>query len=322
MKEICIVTGGAGFIGSHLCEVLLNKEFQVVCVDNLISGRIQNISSFKNSPNFVFFNIDLVKPFPKEFTDLLKKASYIFHLASPASPNKKSPISYYALPVETLLVNSYGTYKLLESIRSSKAKFLFASTSEVYGDPKEHPQNEKYWGNVNPVGERSCYDEAKRFGEAISFTYLRKHASDVRIVRIFNTYGPRMHKDDGRAVVEFINLAIKNNRLPIFGDGKQTRSFCYVSDLVEGIYRAMFFNNTKGEVINLGNPNEITIMELAQNIKKIIGSKSQLSYEELPSDDPKRRKPDISKANELLKWFPQISLSVGLVKTIDYFKNN
>lgn len=322
MKEICIVTGGAGFIGSHLCEVLLNKEFQVVCVDNLVSGRIQNISSFKNSPNFVFFNIDLIKPFPKELTDLLKKASYIFHLASPASPNKKSPISYYALPVETLLVNSYGTYKLLESILNSKAKFLFASTSEVYGDPKEHPQNEKYWGSVNPVGERSCYDEAKRFGEAITFTYLRKYASNVRIVRIFNTYGPRMHKDDGRAVVEFINLAIKNNPLPIFGDGKQTRSFCYISDLVEGIYKAMFYNNTKGEVINLGNPNEITILELAQNIKKIIGSKSQLSYEELPSDDPKRRKPDISKANELLKWFPQISLNKGLIKTIDYFKNN
>lgn len=322
MKEICIVTGGAGFIGSHLCEVLLSKDFQVVCVDNLISGRIQNISSFKNSPDFTFFNSDVVKPFPKELENILKKASYIFHLASPASPNRKSPISYYSLPVETLLVNSYGTYKLLESVVGSTAKFLFASTSEVYGDPKEHPQKEKYWGNVNPVGERSCYDEAKRFGEAITYTYFRKYNCDVRITRIFNTYGPRMHKDDGRAVVEFINLAINNKPLPIFGDGGQTRSFCFVRDLVEGISKAMFYNNTKGEVINLGNQNEITILELARSIKKITGSKSQFSFEELPSDDPKRRKPDISKAQKLLNWLPQISLDEGLVKTINYFKNS
>lgn len=320
MKEFCLVTGGAGFIGSHLCEFLLNQGFEVICVDNLISGRKENLSSFFKRADFTFLNFDLTKPFSINLIKMIRKASYIFHLASPASPNRKSSVSYYNLPVETLLVNSYATYQLLEITRYSKAKFLFASTSEIYGDPKVHPQKENYWGNVNPVGERSCYDEAKRFGESITYTYFRKYSSDARIVRIFNTYGPKMHPDDGRAVVEFIKSALCNKPLPIFGDGKQTRSLCYVDDLIEGIYRSMFYQKTQGEVINLGNPCETTIIELAQLIKDMIGSKSIFSFEKLPSDDPKRRKPDISKAEKLLDWRPQISLKEGLVKTIAYFK--
>ena len=321
MNKNCLVTGGAGFIGSHLCELLLFNGYKVICVDDLSSGRLQNISSFKNHPAFQFINLDITKPYTDKFRQELGQCAYIFHLASPASPNSKSSISYYSRPIETLLVNSYGTYKLLESARKSCTKFLFASTSEVYGDPLTHPQSEKYWGNVNPVGERSCYDEAKRFGEAITTAYFRKYQVDTRIVRIFNTYGPRMHKEDGRAVVEFINQALEDKPIPIFGDGSQTRSFCYVADLVEGIYKAMFTSDTAGLVINLGNPEELTILETAQIIKKLTGSKSTFLYGSLPSDDPKRRKPDITKAQKLLNWIPKVSLTAGLTKTIKFFKN-
>lgn len=322
MNKNCLVTGGAGFIGSHLCELLLVKGYKVVCVDDLSSGRLQNISSFRDHPSFVFINFDITKPYSDKLRQELDKSAYIFHLASPASPNKNSLISYYSRPIETLLVNSYGTYKLLESTRRSGAKFLFASTSEIYGDPEIHPQSEKYWGNVNPVGERSCYDEAKRFGEAITFTYHRKYQVNIRIIRIFNTYGPRMHKEDGRAVVEFINQSLEGKPITIFGDGSQTRSFCYVDDLVEGIYKAMFTSNTSGSIINLGNPQELTVLEIAKIIKKLTGSKSTFLYGSLPfTDDPKRRKPDITKAKKLLNWIPKISLNTGLTNTINFFKN-
>ncbi len=296
----------------------MEKNFSVISVDNLITGKVDNLSSFRHNPYFTFLNLDLNNSFPPKFQTLLKKTSYIFHLASPASPNQKNKLSYYHLPRETLLVNSCATDKLLASTLVSNAKFLFASSSEVYGDPQVHPQKEDYWGHVNPIGERSCYDEAKRFGEALTYTYFRKYKRDIRIIRIFNTYGPRM-PNDGRVVAEFIQLALLNKPLPIFGTGKQTRSFCYVADLVEGIYRSMFYPRTNGQVINLGNPTEVTILALAKLIKKITNSKSDFVFEKLPVDDPLRRKPDITKAKTLLNWIPQVSLNEGLRKTINYF---
>lgn len=321
MKKQCIVTGGAGFIGSHLCELLLNRGFVVIAVDNLSTGRIENIDSIKNNPNFSFVKLDVVKPYSLEFTNILKESTYIFHLASPASPNPKSDISYLNLPLETLKVNSIGTQMLLDQAKKNNSQFLYASTSEVYGDPLIHPQPESYWGNVNPFGSRSCYDEAKRFGEAVCYTYINKYNVNARVVRIFNTYGPRMHKDDGRAVVEFITSALKDKPIPIFGTGKQTRSFCFVSDLVEGIYRAMFLDDTCSEVYNLGNPGEISMLDLAKTIIKLTNSKSSFSHETLPGDDPKRRQPEITKAKIQLKWEPKVSLTYGLIKTIDYFRN-
>lgn len=321
MKDTCVVTGGSGFIGSHLCGLLLNRGFRVVCIDNLLSGRRENVLEFNKNSDFTFILFDLTKPLSDAVVKELNQAKYVFHLASPASPNAKSKISYYQNPIETLLVNSYGTYQLLNSVLTSKAHFLFASTSEIYGDPLIHPQKESYFGNVNPVGERSCYDEAKRFGEAITATYVKNKEVNGRIIRIFNTYGPNMHKDDGRAVVEFISKALKGEALPIFGKGDQTRSFCYVSDMVEGIYKAMFNDSTLGEVINLGNPQEITVLEIADKIIALTGSKSRLKFESLPHDDPKRRKPDITKAISLLKWNPTVSLEEGLSQTVNYFKN-
>lgn len=320
MKETCVVTGGAGFIGSHLCDLLLKRGFRVVCIDNLISGRKENILKFQKNSDFVFVFFDLTKSLTEEVIKELNQSKYIFHLASPASPNAKSKISYYQNPLETLLVNSYGTYQLLNTCLMSKAHFLFASTSEVYGDPLEHPQKETYFGNVNCVGERSCYDEAKRFGEAITTAYIRKYSLNGRIVRIFNTYGPKMHKDDGRAVVEFINKALRGEPLPLFGRGEHTRSFCYISDMVDGIYKAMFKKSTSGQVINLGNPYEVSIKKIADIVKDLTQSSSTFSYEKLPTDDPKRRKPDISKAQKLLGWNPEINLIDGLRETIAFFR--
>ncbi len=245
----------------------------------------------------------------------------MFHLASPASPNKKSEKSYIRFPLETLLANSQGTHKLLEFAKKHSASFLFTSTSEIYGDPLVSPQREDYFGNVNPVGVRSVYDEAKRFGESITMAYVRKFDLDARIIRVFNTYGPFMQKDDGRVVSNFITQAIENKPITIFGDGTQTRSFCYVDDMVDGIKKAMFSENTKGEVINLGNPEERTISELATIIKKQTESGSEITHEELPEDDPKQRKPDIEKAKRLLKWNPEVDITEGLQKTIDYFKS-
>lgn len=307
------VAGGAGFIGSHLCRELL-FDFKVVCLDNLITGSKDNIKDLEDNPNFEFVNQDIINAdLPGGDVD------FIFHLASPASPNAKSDMSYIAYPIETLKSNSFGTYNLLEKAKKTNAKFIFASTSEIYGDPTVSPQPETYWGNVNSLGIRSVYDEGKRFGESLVMAYIRKYAVDGRIVRIFNTYGPNMQIDDGRVVSNLITQAIQNKPLSIYGKGKQTRSFCYVSDMVEGIKKTIFSEKAKGETINLGNPIEKTILELAAIIKRLTNSRSNVIFEALPEDDPKQRKPDITKAKKLLGWEPKIDLEEGLKETIDYF---
>jgi nucleoside-diphosphate-sugar epimerase len=309
--EKIVITGGAGFIGSHLCEALLNRGYQVLCVDNLITGSEKNLESFKGNSNFEFKNLDVTR----DQIDC-SGASYIFHLASPASP-----VDYQKHPEETALANSLGTINLLKEAVKAKARFLMASTSEVYGDPKEHPQKETYWGNVNSYGPRSCYDEGKRFAETMVYIYRQKYDLDTRIVRIFNTYGPRMQKDDGRVVSNFINQALEQKPLTIYGEGKQTRSFCFVSDLVEGLMKLMFTEGLKGEVVNLGNPEEYTMLSLAEKIKAITGSSSEIVFKDIPADDPKQRCPDISKAKTLLGWEPRIKVDEGLVKTIEYFRS-
>jgi nucleoside-diphosphate-sugar epimerase len=314
--QTALIAGGAGFIGSHLCKSLISENYKVICVDNLITGDKNNVSELQGNKNFTFLENDVTKPLVLE-----DKVDFIFHLASPASPNKKCPKSYLNYPLETMLANSLGTYMLLEFSKKNSAKFLFASTSEVYGDPKVSPQPETYFGNVNPNGVRSVYDESKRFGEAITMSYLRVFGLDVRIIRIFNTYGPLMQKDDGRVVSDFVIQALSNQPMTVYGDGKQTRSFCYVDDMVSGLKKAMFTAGTKGEVINLGNPDEKTILALGEVIKKITNSPSQFSFESLPEDDPKTRKPDISKAKRLLDWEPKTSLEEGLKQTIEYFKS-
>lgn len=311
-----LITGGAGFIGSNLSKRLLDEGHEVLAVDNLSTSSRSNIASLESNPNFSFFEFDVINPLPDDV-----RAEVVYHLASPASPNKKSPRSYIAYPIETLLVNSQGTYHLLEFSRKNNAKFLFTSTSEIYGDPEVSPQPESYFGNVNPNGVRSVYDEAKRFGEAMTFAYLRKYDMDVRIVRLFNTYGPQMQKDDGRVVSNFINQALQNQNITIYGDGKQTRSFCYVDDMVDALIKAMMTEGTKGAVMNLGNPDERSIKEIAEKVKEMTGSSSPIVFEDLPEDDPKVRQPDIMVAKKLLGWEPTTSLEDGLSKTIEYFKN-
>lgn len=309
-----LVTGGAGFIGSHLCKSLLDDGYKVICLDNLITGSEKNIESLYNNPNFNFVNMDVCSLQSRDQQQL--SSDYVFHLASPASP-----IDYQNFPEETLLVNSTGTLKMLSLSKEMNAKFLFASTSETYGDPLEHPQKESYRGNVNTFGPRACYDESKRLGETATYIYLDKHNLDVRIIRIFNTYGPQMQKDDGRVVSNFINWATKNENILIDGDGSQTRSFCFVSDLVDGIKKAMFTDGTKGEIINLGNPDEFTIKELADEVIKLTSSKSEIIYsKEFRPDDPMKRKPDITKAKNILDWEPKIKLEEGLQKTIEYYQ--
>lgn len=315
-----LVAGGAGFIGSHLCKRLINEGSTVYCVDNLITGNKNNVVSLLDNPSFNFFNQDISMPL-LPILDRLSEINYIFHLASPASPNKNSARSYINLPIETLLVNSAGTYNLLNLAKEKNAKFLFASTSEVYGNPAVSPQPETYFGNVNPNGVRAVYDEAKRFGEAITFGFRRKFGINARIVRIFNTYGSFMQKDDGRVVSAFINQALSNVAITVFGDGNQTRSFCYIDDMVDGLVKAMSVEKTDGEVINLGNLDERKISEIATIIKDMTSSSSQIVFKELPEDDPLRRKPDISKAKTLLQWEPKTGLEDGLKKTIDYFRN-
>ena len=311
-----LITGGAGFIGSHLTKKLLKNNYQVIVVDNLITGCEKNIEEFKHNKNFTFIKADVIKP----LTDL-PKIDYLFHLASPASPNHQSKISYHQLALETMLVNTTGTLELLKLAKKHQAKFLFASTSEVYGNPLVHPQNEGYFGNVNPIGPRAVYDEAKRFGETLTSYFVKKEGVDGKIARIFNTYGPNMRVDDKRMVVNFITQALKNEPITIFGNGKQTRSLCYVDDLVDGLIKLMFNKNTYGEVVNLGNPEEHTVLEYAKIIKRLANSKSEIVFfEELPPDDPQKRKPDISKAKKLLNWEPKIGLEEGLKKTICYFK--
>jgi nucleoside-diphosphate-sugar epimerase len=310
-----IVAGGAGFIGSHLCGRLLDQGAEVICIDNLITGSENNIAEFYENRNFIFINQDIIKGVP----NLPGKATAVFHLASPASPNLKSPKSYINHPVETLMVNSLGTKHLLDFARESGAAFLYASSSEIYGDPKVSPQREDYFGNVNPSGVRSVYDEGKRFGESLCMTYFRKYGGDIRIIRIFNTYGEKMQKDDGRVVSNFINQALTESPITIYGDGKQTRSFCYVRDMVIGILSAMK-PSARGLIVNLGNPDEHTIIDLAKKIKKITNSKSPIVHEDSPPDDPHQRKPDITLAREVLNFDPKITLDVGLKKTIEYFK--
>jgi nucleoside-diphosphate-sugar epimerase len=315
-----LVAGGAGFIGSHLCKRLLSLGYSVVCVDNLITGEERNIKEFLSNPNFSFLKIDITKSDDLQKALLEDKLDFIFHLASPASPNKNSPRSYINHPIETLLANSLGTFVLLEIAKEKGAGFLYASSSEVYGNPQVSPQNEEYFGYVNPVGVRSVYDEGKRFGEAITMAYVRRFGLDARIVRIFNTYGPMMQKDDGRVISNFIIQAITNNPITVFGDGTQTRSFCFVEDMIDGLIGVFLSKDAKGEVINLGNPNEITIIDLANIVKKIVGSSSEIVFKELPEDDPVRRKPDISKAQSLFGFSPKVGLEEGLRITAEYFR--
>lgn len=315
-----VVAGGAGFIGSHLCKRLLDEGNTIYCLDNFITGSKNNIESLLDNPHFSLLEYDLSKPLDN-IKDRFGEIHFIFHLASPASPNQKTERSYINYPIETMLVNSIGTYNLLQLASEKNAKFLFASTSEVYGNPSVSPQPESYFGNVNPNGIRSVYDEAKRFGEAMTWAFRRKHDVDARIIRIFNTYGPFMQKDDGRAVTAFINQALSGVPITIFGTGDQTRSFCYIDDMVDGIVKAMFTDGTNGQVINLGNPDERTISEIATIVKDMIDSKVEIVHEDLPEDDPIKRKPDITKAQTLLGWNPSISFEEGLKKTIEYFRN-
>ncbi|MCL4459350.1 MAG: SDR family oxidoreductase [Chloroflexi bacterium] len=304
-----LVTGGAGFIGSHLCEKLLKEGHDVVCVDNLITGSMANISHLISQPGFEFLFHDVTQPL-----DLETEA--IFHLASPASPP-----GYLNYPLETSLVNSLGTYLLLDLAKRHQAKFLLASTSEAYGDPLEHPQREDYWGNVNPIGLRSCYDESKRFAESLTMTYVRQFDLDARIIRIFNCYGPHSDPNDGRVVPNFVTQALKGEPITVYGSGMQTRSLCYISDMVEGIWRAMFTEGTKGQVYNLGTPEEHTVLEFAELIKRLCISDSPIIFLPLLSeDDPVRRCPDISKAREQLGWEPKLGLKEGLEKTIAWFQ--
>lgn len=303
-----VVTGGAGFLGSHLCDRLLAEGHEVIAIDNLITGSVDNIAHIRD-PRFTFIHYDVTN-----YIYVEGPVDFVFHFASPASP-----VDYLELPIQTLKVGSLGTHKALGLAKAKHAGFLLASTSETYGDPLINPQHEEYWGNVNPVGPRGVYDEAKRFAEAMTMAYHRFHGVDTRIVRIFNTYGPRNRANDGRVVPTFVNQAIRHEPITVFGEGKQTRSFCYVSDLIDGIYSLMQSNEHLP--VNIGNPDEMTVLEFAKRIIALTGSKSEIIYKPLPQDDPTVRRPDITKAKRLLGWEPKVSLEEGLSKTIDYFKS-
>lgn len=303
-----LITGGAGFIGSHLCDFFLTKGFHVVCMDNFITGSPSNISHLQSNPNFFFVEHDVTK-----HINIEGELDYILHFASPASP-----VDYLKFPIETLKVGALGTHNTLGLAKAKKSVFLLASTSEVYGDPLVHPQKEDYWGNVNPVGPRSVYDEAKRFAEAIAMAYHRVHGINVKIVRIFNTFGSRMRLNDGRVVPNFIYQVLNNQPLTVYGDGSHTRSFCYIDDLVEGVYRLLM--SDLNEPVNLGNPREMSILEFARLILKITESKSEVTYLPLPKDDPRKRQPDISKAKQFLQWEPKVGIEDGLARTIAWFK--
>lgn len=307
MSIVNLVTGGAGFIGSHLCEALLARGEEVLCLDNFFTGKKSNIQHLLGNPRFELIRHDITHP-------IYLEVDRIFNLACPASP-----VHYQINPVKTIKTNVLGALNVLGLAKRVKARVLQASTSEIYGDPLEHPQKETYWGNVNPIGPRSCYDEGKRVAEALFFDYYRQNNVDIRVVRIFNTYGPRMLVNDGRVVSNFIVQALKNEPITVYGDGSQTRSFCYISDLVEGLLKMMDCDGFVGPV-NLGNPAEYTILELAQMIKELTNSKSEIVFKPLPKDDPTRRRPDISLAREKLNWEPKVSIRDGLLKTIDYFK--
>lgn len=308
IKKTIVITGGAGFIGSHLCDRLLKEGFRVFCLDNFITGTKENTAQLLKNRDFELIEHNVAK-----YINIKGKVWYVLHFASLASPN-----DYLEYPIQTLKAGSLGTHNALGLAREKKAKFMLASTSEVYGDPLVHPQPEEYWGNVNPIGLRGCYDESKRFAEAITMAYYRLHKVDTRIARIFNTYGERMRLNDGRVVPNFICQALDNRPLTVYGKGRQTRSFCYISDLVEGVYRLMHSNINIP--LNLGNPNEWTILQLARLVIKITKSKSRITFKALPLDDPKQRQPDITKARKHLKWEPEVSLGQGLVRTIKWFE--
>ncbi len=309
--EIVLITGAAGFIGSHLCEKYIREGFEVYGIDNLLTGNIKNLDTVMDSPRFYFKENDIT-----EDLDLKIDFDLILHFACPASPK-----DFLKFPIETLKANSLGTLKSLELAQSTDSRYIFASTSEIYGDPLIHPQDEGYWGNVNPIGTRSVYNEAKRFSESLTMAFYQTYDLDVRISRIFNTYGPNMKVDDGRVVPNFIIQALKEESLTVYGTGKQTRSLCYVSDLVDGIYKISSMDNLNGQVINLGNPEEHTVNEIARIIIKKTGSDSDIIYKPLPEDDPRQRCPNINKATDVLKWHPRTMLNSGLDKTIKFFKN-
>jgi dTDP-glucose 4,6-dehydratase len=308
-KKTALVTGGAGFIGSHICDFLIENEYKVICMDNLITGSLRNIDHITDD-DFIFINHNIT-----DEINIPGPVDLIFHFASPASP-----IDYLQLPIQTLKVGAIGTHNVLGLTKAKRAKMILASTSEVYGDPKIHPQTEEYWGNVNPVGPRGVYDEAKRFAEALVMAYHRQQGLDTHIVRIFNTYGPRMRKNDGRAIPAFISQALEDKEITVFGNGKQTRSFCYISDQINGIFRLI--NSDYHFPINIGNPDEMTILELAEKIKEVCSSNSKIVYHELPVDDPMVRRPDIRKAEKILNWKPEVNFEEGIKKTIEWFRNN
>lgn len=308
--KTALITGGAGFIGSHLCEFLLDKGIKVIAVDNLATGNIKNIEHLRSNQNFSYIHHDVSRHIV-----INEDLDFVLHFASPASP-----VDYQKIPIQTLKVGSLGTHNTLGLALAKKAKYVLASTSEVYGDPLVNPQREDYWGNVNPIGIRGCYDEAKRFAEALTMAYCRVHKLDAKIARIFNTYGPRMRKNDGRVVPNFITQSINNVPLTVYGDGKQTRSFCYISDLIEGIYKLMISNIN--EPVNLGNPEEHTILEFAEMIRELTNSKSRIVFKPLPADDPHLRCPDITRAKKELRWEPKVELKEGLKNTIEWFKKN
>jgi dTDP-glucose 4,6-dehydratase len=308
MKPRALVTGGAGFLGSHLCDALLAEGYSVVAVDNLLTGRMSNIEHLRREGNFEFLQLDINRLFD------CGEVSYVFHFASPASP-----VDYTIHGIETLKVGSLGTMHALDVAHKYRAKYLFASTSECYGDPLEHPQKETYWGNVNTIGPRSVYDEAKRFSEALTMAYHRYHAVDTRLVRIFNTYGPRMQLNDGRVIPNFMKQALRGEDLTVYGDGKQTRSFCYVTDEIDGFLRLS--KSDEHFPVNIGNPNEFTVLECAKRVIAITESKSKIRYEKLPQDDPKQRRPDITKARKLLGWEPKVGLDDGLQMSLEYFRD-
>lgn len=303
-----LITGGAGFLGSHLCDRFVAEGHQVICMDNLITGKAENIAHLFGQPNFLFVQHDVTN-----YIFVEGELDYILHFASPASP-----IDYLKFPIQTLKVGSLGTHKALGLAKAKGARFLLASTSEVYGDPLIHPQHEEYWGNVNPIGVRGVYDEAKRFAEALTMAYQRYHGVDTRIVRIFNTYGPRMRVDDGRAIPAFFSQAIVGQPLTVFGDGSQTRSVCYVDDLIDGIYRLL--RSDVGDPVNIGNPDELTMLALAKEIKDLTGSSSPIEFRSLPKDDPQVRQPDITRARQLLHWEPKVDRREGLTRTMEYFR--
>ena len=309
MKKRVLITGGAGFLGSHLCDKFISEDYEVIAMDNLITGDLKNIQHLFKLPEFEFYHHDVTK-----FVHIPGKVDYILHFASPASP-----IDYLKIPIQTLKVGSLGTHNLLGLAREKNARILIASTSEVYGDPLIHPQTEEYYGNVNTIGPRGVYDEAKRFQESITMAYHRFHGVETRIARIFNTYGPRMRLNDWRVIPAFIGQALRGEDLTVFGDGMQTRSFCYVDDEVEGLYRLLLSDNTLP--VNIGNPEEITILDFAKEIVKLTGTEQKIVFKPLPQDDPMQREPDITKAKEILGWEPKISREEGMKKTFEYFKN-